>query len=192
MTQWGNQEHQGEPGFQETMRPDSEALSLLEGSCFGTLEALAWFSRQVDSRDYEILLQISGSRPLASCTSGIPDGQSERPIRHGRYTLDDSPIQTCRRPREYRIHEVCALLTDALLCILRRDFKGLHASHLFGPRPCPSLHHVALGVFDRCETQRRRRHERDSVLSRVELQGARKLRFYTLFIIQCGWIRIQN
>jgi hypothetical protein len=156
MTQWGNQEHQGEPGFQETMRPDSEALSLLEGSCFGTLEALAWFSRQVDSRDYEILLQISGSRPLASCTSGILDGQSERPIRQGRYTLDDSPIQTCRRPREYRIHEVCALLTDALLCILRRDFKGLHASHLFGLRPCPSLHHVALGVFDSCETHGRR------------------------------------
>jgi hypothetical protein len=174
------------------MRPDSEALSLLEGSCFGTLEALAWFSTQVDPRDYEILLQISGSRPLASCTSGILDGQSERPIRQGRYTLDDSPIQTCRRPREYRIHEVCALLTDALLCNLRRDFKGLHASHLFGLCPCPSLHHVALGVFDSCETHGRRRHERDSVLCSVELQGARKLRFYTLFIIKCGWIRIQN
>jgi hypothetical protein len=164
----------------------------MEGSCFGTLEALAWFSRQVDSRDYEIVLQISGSRPLSSCTSGILDGQSERPKRHGRYTLDDSPIQTCRRPREYRIHEVCALLTDALLCILRRDFEGVHASHLFGLRPCPSLHHVALGVFDSSETQGRRRHERDSVLSRVELQGARKLRLYTFIIIKCGWIRIQN
>jgi hypothetical protein len=174
------------------MRPDPEALSLPEGSCFGTLEALAWFSSQVDSRDYEILLQISGSRPLASFTSGILNGQSERPIGQGRYTPDGYPIQTCGRPREYRIHEVCALLTDALLCILRRDVKGLHASHLFGLRPCPSLHHVALGVFGSCETQRRRRHERDSVLSLVELQGARKLRFYTLFIIKCGWIRIQN
>jgi hypothetical protein len=84
---------------------------------------------------------------------------------------------------EYRIHGVCALLTDAVLCILRRDDKGLHASPLFGLRPSPSLHHVGLGVFDSCETQGRRRHERDSVLSRVELQGARKLRFYKLFII---------
>jgi hypothetical protein len=94
--------------------------------------------------------------------------------------------------REYHTHEVCALLTDALLYILRRDLKGLQASPLFGLRPCPSLHHVALGVFDSRETQGRRLHERDSVLSRVELQGARKFRFYTLFIIKCGWIRIQN
>jgi hypothetical protein len=53
--------------------------------------------------------------------------------------------------REYRIHEVCALLTDALLFIVGHDDKGLHASHLLGLRPCPSLHHVALGVFDSCE-----------------------------------------
>jgi hypothetical protein len=147
------------------MCPDSDALSLPEASCCGTHEALAWFSRQADSRDYEILLQISGSRPLASCTSGILAWQSERPISQGRYTPDDSPFQLAE-DREYRIHEVCALLTDALLCILRRDDKGLYASHIFGLRPCPSLHHVALRVFDSCETQGRSRHERDSFLLR--------------------------
>jgi hypothetical protein len=135
--------------------------------------------------------RISGSWPLASSTSGIWLGRARGPevrnvilgmILHSKLAED----------RGYRIHEVCALLTDALLCNLRRDDKGLHARHVFGLRPCPSRHHVAQGVFDSCETQGRRRHERDSVLSFVELQGTRKLRLYTLFIIKCGWIRIQN
>jgi mRNA-degrading endonuclease toxin of MazEF toxin-antitoxin module len=93
------------------MPPDSAALSLPEASCFGTLEALAWISSQVDSRDYEILLQISGSRPLVSCTSGILNEQTEaipRMILQSKLAED----------REYRIHELCALLTNALLDIL--------------------------------------------------------------------------
>jgi hypothetical protein len=95
-----------------------------------------------------------------------------RPIRYT-FSLANQQIDSIKwklrntdvaKDRVYRIHEDCALLTDALLGIFQRDDKGLHASHIFGLRPCPSLHYVALGVFDSCEANARAKTPREGAL----------------------------
>jgi hypothetical protein len=94
--------------------------------------------------------------------------------------------------REYRIHEVCALLTDALLCIFRRDDKAFRlaiTSAFVHALPFTMLRWESLIAAKRRGEGATRGTASSPALN---CQGARKLRFYTLFIIKCGWFRIQS
>jgi hypothetical protein len=89
----------------------------IQTSTIGNDEPTWTGSGQVDSGDYEILLQISGSQPLAKADCVLhlsntrwAEREAHKPalpqmIRHSKLAED----------REYRIYEVCALLADALL-----------------------------------------------------------------------------